>query len=366
MLLSRDELSRRAFAPDTRAVWVESQLVGETLVPRDNLPLGPGEYHIDKIGRHISTPKLGNISRVTPFLQFRSAVERKPVEIPYDKTIMSCSTLSNSPSQARRQDGNVNSGPYVSHVSILGPFQTVHGVSKSMNIAFSPTKHDCCPTKHAVNSPRERSDYRLPPKLVTLPRADRFQYRKTEYEVERECRVDKGLKSSARGRRRNSHNGEMSQVILDGLGSVNLGSVNTYTGNEQDSMMNGNPLDSSGNDVTDMCTGNAGYREKKQLNRYSGSIDIINISCSKKQYQFVSSPKKMLPRKKFRKPVSNEAMIRASFDTSSYDRMRKSKPKDLNPIIIDRLSRIKLFDKTFVFPSQHRSNPLKASTEVYN
>lgn len=41
-------------------VWVEQVMVNDSLVPRDNLPLGPGEYNARVPERHISTPSLGS------------------------------------------------------------------------------------------------------------------------------------------------------------------------------------------------------------------------------------------------------------------------------------------------------------------
>lgn len=58
---SMDSSSRRAFALDSRSVWVEQQLVHDVLLARDNLPLGPGEYTASSnaLSKHISTPSLG-------------------------------------------------------------------------------------------------------------------------------------------------------------------------------------------------------------------------------------------------------------------------------------------------------------------
>lgn len=49
---------RRAFPLDSRSVWIEQQLVQEVCVPRDNYPIGPGEYSPIKIDKHVSTPSL--------------------------------------------------------------------------------------------------------------------------------------------------------------------------------------------------------------------------------------------------------------------------------------------------------------------
>ncbi len=52
---------QRAFALDSRTVWVEQQHVNamKLCLPRENLPLGPGEYTPKLFERNISTPYIG-------------------------------------------------------------------------------------------------------------------------------------------------------------------------------------------------------------------------------------------------------------------------------------------------------------------
>lgn len=50
---------RRAFPLDSRSVWIEQQNVHNIILPRDNFPIGPGDYSPIKPPRHISTPSLG-------------------------------------------------------------------------------------------------------------------------------------------------------------------------------------------------------------------------------------------------------------------------------------------------------------------
>lgn len=59
--MQEDSTTRRAFALDSRAVWVESQIDKfGMVVPKDNYPAGPGEYNIIfPAERHIGTPSLG-------------------------------------------------------------------------------------------------------------------------------------------------------------------------------------------------------------------------------------------------------------------------------------------------------------------
>ncbi len=340
--------------------------MGESIVPRDNFSLGPGEYNLERrwgtgndeiLGRHISTPKLGKSFTVAPFLQFRSGLERKTVEIPFDKSCLASSSTSASRVVVEKS----TSGPYLSHVSMLGPFHTVHGVSRSVNLPFFTAKHDWCPTRFAMNSPRERSDNRLSPKLTTLPKAKRFQYPKSELVRKKEYKAGRILKSSAKLGGNSLDSREISasdDLVTDGMYTESKIQKRTLCGdlNESDAR--------SAIDVREPSTGNQEKSSCKCDRRHSGSMDIINMTSSKKQYQFVSSPQKFHMKSKCRKPISNEATIRASFDTSAYDRIRKQKPMDLNPIVINRLSGSNLFKESFVVTCQHRSSPLKTRVKT--
>jgi hypothetical protein len=53
--------SQRAFGLDSRTVWVEQQMVRSVCLPKENLPLGPGEYNPKNptFDRNISTPFVG-------------------------------------------------------------------------------------------------------------------------------------------------------------------------------------------------------------------------------------------------------------------------------------------------------------------
>lgn len=50
---------QRAFALDSRTVWVEQQHVHSVCMPKENLPLGPGEYNPKQFDRNICTPFVG-------------------------------------------------------------------------------------------------------------------------------------------------------------------------------------------------------------------------------------------------------------------------------------------------------------------
>jgi hypothetical protein len=69
VLVVMDTSSRRAFALDSRTVWVEQQIRHQVLLPRDNFVLGPGEYSLRHVERNVSTPAIGKYR--TPADHFR-------------------------------------------------------------------------------------------------------------------------------------------------------------------------------------------------------------------------------------------------------------------------------------------------------
>merc|ERR1711916_301415 len=74
----------------------------------------------------------------------------------------------------------------------------------------------------------------------------------------------------------------------------------------------------------------------------------------------ISKDKKSVSKsvKKFRKPVTIEAMLRATFDSSSYDKSRKAKPLDLNPIVINKISKVNVFGSSYLGQRSYKSSTL--------
>jgi hypothetical protein len=89
-----DNSSKRAFPLDSRAIWVEQMIDKHgTVVHRDNLVNGPGEYEPKLAStKHVSSPSLGK--HISPFKTFKSSVSRPDLNsfnnssvssIPYQK-----------------------------------------------------------------------------------------------------------------------------------------------------------------------------------------------------------------------------------------------------------------------------------------
>jgi hypothetical protein len=63
--------SKRAFPLESRAVWVEQQIVRSCILPRDNLYIGPGEYDIRPPTSHIASPVMKAPYTADDFHPFR-------------------------------------------------------------------------------------------------------------------------------------------------------------------------------------------------------------------------------------------------------------------------------------------------------
>ena len=153
----REDISKRAFPLDSRTVWVEQQIVRNCIVARDNFPLGPGEYSPSlPVRKHVSTPKLGKRSKITPYLSFNSGLNRESVTetvIPFSKSI-STSNYENNDNIMRdhmtifhehntRQPLDpklrfcATPGPSLEQDSILGPTKSCLGVNKPYRVMMS-------------------------------------------------------------------------------------------------------------------------------------------------------------------------------------------------------------------------------------
>lgn len=65
--------SKRAFPLESRAVWVEQQIVKSCILPRDNLYIGPGEYDVRPPTNHISSPVMQPPYTADDFHPFRGS-----------------------------------------------------------------------------------------------------------------------------------------------------------------------------------------------------------------------------------------------------------------------------------------------------
>ena len=175
---------------------------------------------------------------------------------------------------------------------------------------------DWCPTKVAYPA-SPHVDVRAPFKLISMPKERRFRRPKTEQERDNEYLDALAAKKRAEAEAL----AEISQLSWEE--SMYEGSV--VTNNEASFAPEGSDSGVS-------------WVERNPIR-----------------------PTDKKTKKKFRKPVTNEAMLRATFDSSSYDAHRKAKPLDLNPIVIDRLSKVNIFGNSFLGQRGYKSRSVQSN-----
>lgn len=174
-----ESTSRRAFALDSRAVWVEQshESLGSVrrspfrkcsngddfhnesvcIVPRDNYAIGPGDYSPERISRHISTPNLGGSQGVPKQLKLQFGLHTRTGSSKNDRFSYKVSDDLFLPGQANMRKENVTifhendrrqsldpklrfcstPGPQLGHESLLESTQ-FDGKKKSRSVVLGP------------------------------------------------------------------------------------------------------------------------------------------------------------------------------------------------------------------------------------
>jgi hypothetical protein len=288
--MQREEISKRAYPLDSRTVWVEQQIVRDCIVSRDNFPLGPGEYSPSlPVLKHVSTPKLGKRSKIAPYLNFNSGLNRASITetvIPFSKSSSVVSNYENDNSTRDHitifHEHNIRQpldpklrfcstpGPSLDQDSILGPIKSTLGINKPYRVLISANVNERNPTIVASNSYDIKYDspvLRKMPLLGTIPKAKR------SYDVIKE--VD-------------------DQTIVS--------------------------------------------------------------NCDRMKAKEWSQPKSISPLK-LRKQMQMEKMF---LDSSCYDRVKKPMPLDLNPAVINKLSKCNIYHALMTKPRHHRTKAIES------
>lgn len=322
--MRRDEQSRRAFALDSRTVWVEQQNVKGMVVSVENTPLGPGEYNPGmrpNTSRHVSTPSLGKRSVADSFKPFRSTVSRGGIDAPYSIDSYSAHdpeslarenrSLSRESStifhdtdrrQPYRLDRAETPGSYVGPSNIFSPVRFDGGKGQIRPVTFPQAPLDICPVTpagetYAVNySVVERK--LIEPKIFP---GERFSYNKKRQpkipRVETQIPFAKRPVSPFRERQREQH-----ITIATPAGSIAASEGRRNRGLAQ------------GSSVSDLTTPQVRAKAK------AGTVTKMKLGSRTSRF--------------------GGALI---FDASSYDRLRKAPPLALTPGTIARKAKVNPF-----------------------
>lgn len=356
-----DASSRRAFALNSRTVWVEQQIIHDTVVARENLPLGPGEYEssLSGVSRHVSTPALGKYrGPADHFLAFQSPVRRarssaaspgsssdKRPQSPSEKLLERL----NSPTQSyapRKNDiqltpsersefmtifhGNdrrepldprrrfcVTPGAYLGHESVLES-SSISGKQRVHNtVPFGPNNQ---PFGSRGNWKQALPDYEVKydsTQLKTQPKLGSFAKNKRIYiPLDTQNRIDE----------------EDDGRIGAGDESVHLLNIRN---SDSDQPL---PPFSPKQELEASQSPNNNNNRSIPL-RPSPGKSLTEFRCS-----LVRLPK-----------LKQKNLLHLEFDDSSYRKRRLAQPIDISPSQIDRSARAHMFRNLVAIPRPHRA-----------
>jgi len=343
----RDEVSRRAFALDSRTVWVEQQIVKDMIISSENASLGPGEYKPGlrpEMTRHISTPSLGRRSMADHFHPFRSSISRgggsptgkirggvmTPYSITAEGSMDSLGSLGARSSASRESATIFNDhdrrqpyrlraetpGSYLGPEDILNPTHFDRGVTPVTSVTFPKAPLDICPITKAGPSYL----YSVDPikKSLQTPRifpGERFSYNiKREQKVPRmevEIPFSKPPITSFRSRLKDKH--------------ITVATPSSMVAQHQS--------------------------ERLEMQSRDQSMDQVQIQ-KQRQEQIIPEPS---PIKKVKLSSRTSRYGGAlKFDASSYNKYRKPPPETLSPSIITKRAGANLFQNILTVRRQPR------------
>lgn len=317
-----DNCSRRAFALDSRTVWVEQQLIHQCLLPKDNLPIGPGEYSPKLFDRHISTPSLGRYREPADHLResASSYASRSP------------SRGSESPMRSPAPAGESNA-----------EFKTIHHFHEERQ-PFDP-KHRYCLTPgpilgpdNALNSTNVLGVQHAQNSVhmdTPSPPDGRFPIKRAlpSYEVKYDS-----LQTRPTPRYGTFSKDKRIYIPLAGDG---------VTSGEED----GQRAEESQPPASPQCTSHTVSRISSSPPRSPSSTfgpyrSIIDARCALVK----------LPKLKTKRPPV------IVFKDTSYKSDRLAKPLDLTPSLVNSQACTHLFDKITTIPRRHKSSSFQSAT----
>ena len=367
---------------------MEQQLVrGSTIVPKDNLVIGPSEYDVKIPQRHISTPVLGKHGgHFSPFKSklsvrtpnggssrpfSRGSSPPKSASYPKRNSLdnREFNTVYHSHDERQPFDPKSNvtptPGPY------LGQNEMLKKIDQDGTHATKKTVH--YDSKYVPFGERNLTKKALPEYDV---QHDSLQVRPTpkltSFSTDKRIYIPLG-EATKKGKKKGKKKKKAAVGNLGDTSSQEEGDEGNERPNEYEGEQGHGAVRHAGHsyygiqqgsNLSSISPGGA-YSPRRQQRSPQGSVprgmafnqgkllegvSLFQLRCS-------SVP---LPRLKYRSPPM------LSFDASSY-RSAGSKPLDLTPKIVQREARLNLFDKYYVIPRQHKSTQLgkKPSTDGY-
>lgn len=307
-----DSTSRRAFALDSRTVWVEQQIVDQFVLPKDNFVLGPGEYHIQIPERHVSTPSLG---------KFRGPADHFN---PFKSQLSIKTPLSSSKSPTRRHSPNSSrKDPRLDSFSVFQDSEERHGIDPNHRYYQGPgpyLAHDP-PLQSLTNSGVNKVH-----STVTFGKNDEpFGFRNPvkqalpDYEVNYDSnQIKKGASLGSFPKSKRIYIPKKGDIIAS------------------------KELDSKEELVRSRSPPANRSISSPNINDSSHEMSVFDLRCSLVK----------LPKLKTKKPM------KLYFDDSSYQKKKLEAPIDLSPSLINKQAHLNLFDHMLTIPRKHKTTKM--------
>jgi len=341
--MTRDEQSRRAFALDSRTVWVEQKMVKGMVIGIDNTPLGPGEYQPGmrpEMARHISTPSLGvrgmGADHFHPFRSGGSRGRSSPtgqirgkIATPYsidaawstgDASVWAEENRSlaresgtifhdHDKRQHYRLDGPDTPGSYIGPSSIYEPVRFDGGKGMIRPVTFSKAPWDICPSRQAGETYAVKHD--VVEKRLVEPRI--FPGERFKYNVKREPKVPRMEASIPFAKRPVS---PLRQKHTEGHVTVAT-PASSLAGSRAPTASPIRPM-ANGLSQGSMVSGMSGATAVSRWD--TGKVTKVKLGSRTSRY--------------------GGALV---FDSSSYDKLRKPPPVNLSPAVISKRAGANMF-----------------------
>eukprot|EP01038_Epipyxis_sp_PR26KG_P004986 gene4986-6969_t len=328
--------TRRAFPLDSRTVWVEQQHVNNICIPRDNLPIGPGEYSPIIPDRHISTPKLGKYrSPADHFQAFHSALT---IETPLNRSSTSRKSNRDSVPYNITKDIYQNNSQTPEYSTIFHNHDK--RVALDPNLGFTKTpasylKHSEILETVAIDGKRKSRNIVLGPNNVPFGERNDYKSFGNEYDIKYES---KHIRS-------NIKNGEF------------LKSKRIHI-----------PLRSTNTDDK-IIDGQQATEKELQPHRLSKSYSAEHINfnqkySNEKSFAFVKKRQDSIALPNLRLRKASPTFI---FNDSSYQKAKQHVPT-MTPKLVEREARVNIFRNVYTIPRKHESvkfnsNPIEYSAD---
>jgi hypothetical protein len=302
---SVDSGTRRAFALDSRAVWIEQQIRHQILLPKDNLAIGPAEYSPTSFRRHVSTPLLGKYNG--PADHFRSFQSSAQLHTP-----------AGSRQKSMRSEKVFNDNcEHSDFRTIFHSHDTRNPLDPKLRFCQTPgpylTHGSALETVSVDGIQSVKDTVRFGRKDIPFGARNPLRQALPDYDVNFDSKL---LRPQPR--------------------------LTSFSKSKRETLPARKSADSEGTVVNDTRASSSSRPRSRSPLHHTGSTE--NMSVFQQRCSMV-----VLPKLRTRKPPT------LIFDSSSYRRSKSKMPDLLTPNVVKKKAKVDLFHHLLAIPKQHRS-----------